>query len=341
MQFKAPFLFFLSFLLTTRLPAQPPIRNLVFEGGGIRGIAYAGAVGVLDAAGITGQLRKVGGTSAGAITALALALRYTGAEVAEIVSSTDFAKFNQGRAFFIGGIHRMKRRFGWYCGERVLEWLDKLIAAKTGNGDLTFAQLHAREGPDLYITATCLNRQKLLLFSHETYPNMRVKDAVRISMSVPLYFEAVFIDSAGKTYPEPAPGLDVVIDGGILANFPIDIFDTVVKDEAGFTRRIPNAHTIGVRLDSDDQIAKDTTAGGLSPVAIQSLPQFMGAFYVIMLENLNRAKLTPTDWARTISVSSAGMSPRIKKLTVAQKDRLVAGGKSSMERFLAKRRNSN
>ena len=261
----------------------------------------------------------------------------TGTEVADIVSSTDFAKFNQGRAAFVGGIRRMKRHFGWYRGGKVLEWLDGLIAAKTGNGNLTFAQLHALKGPDLYVTATCLNRQQLLLFSHETYPNMRVKDAVRISMSVPLYFEAVFIDSAGKTYTEPAPGLDIVIDGGILANFPIDIFDAQEKDAEGFLRRIPNAETIGVRLDSDDQIKRDTTAGGLSPVQINSLSGYMSAFYVIMLENLNRAKLTPADWSRTISVSSAGISPRIKKLSVAQKDKLVAGGRQSMQRFLARR----
>ncbi len=325
---------------STRLPAQAPIRNLVFEGGGIRGIAYAGAVGVLEAAGITDSLQKVGGTSAGAITALALALRYTGAEVADLVSSTDFAKFNQGRASFVGGIRRLKRHFGWYRGGRVLDWLHKMIAAKTGNGDITFAQLHQRGGPGLYVTATCLNRQQLLLFSHETYPNMRVKDAVRISMSVPLYFEAVFIDSAGKTYTDPAPGLDIVIDGGILANFPIAIFDAQEKDASGMVHRIPNPGTVGVRLDTDEQIAQDSLAGGLTPVQIRSLSQYMGAFYVIVLENLNRASLTPADWARTVSVSSAGIAPRIKKLSVAQKEKLVAGGRSSMERFLARRERS-
>ena len=325
------------FLLPAGAKAGPPIRNLVFEGGGIRGIAYAGAIEVLEKRGLTDSLQKIGGTSAGAITALALALHYTGAEVADIVSSTDFAKFNQGRAFFVGGFHRLKTHFGWYRGGKVLQWLHGLIEAKTGDGNITFAQLHARGGPALYITATCLNRQQILLLSHETYPNMRVKDAVRISMSVPLYFEAVFIDSAGKTYPEPAPGLDVVIDGGILANFPIDIFDETQKDSAGFIRRIPNAQTIGVRLDSDEQIARDTSAGGLSPVQINSFSGYMRAFYVILLENGNRAKLTPADWARTVSVSSAGVSPRIKKLSGEVRARLVAGGRESMTRFLSKR----
>ncbi|HVB47037.1 MAG TPA: patatin-like phospholipase family protein [Burkholderiales bacterium] len=45
-------------------------RNLVFEGGGGKGIAYVGALQELDASGITPQVARVGGTSAGAINAV-------------------------------------------------------------------------------------------------------------------------------------------------------------------------------------------------------------------------------------------------------------------------------
>ena len=44
--------------------------------------------------------------------------------------------------------------------------------------------------------------QELVILSNETYPKMKVKDAVRISMSIPIYFQAVFVDSIGKTYSE-------------------------------------------------------------------------------------------------------------------------------------------
>ena len=43
-------------------------RNLVFEGGGVKGIAYAGAVAVLEDKGILPGIRRVAGTSAGAIS---------------------------------------------------------------------------------------------------------------------------------------------------------------------------------------------------------------------------------------------------------------------------------
>tara|TARA_Y100000815_G_scaffold226384_1_gene214278 strand:+ start:231 stop:413 length:183 start_codon:yes stop_codon:yes gene_type:complete len=44
-----------------------PFRNLVFEGGGVKGIAYSGALAVLEERGILPQIRRVGGASAGAI----------------------------------------------------------------------------------------------------------------------------------------------------------------------------------------------------------------------------------------------------------------------------------
>ena len=39
-------------------------RNLVFEGGGVKGIAYVGAMQVMDQRGFLQDIRRVGGTSA-------------------------------------------------------------------------------------------------------------------------------------------------------------------------------------------------------------------------------------------------------------------------------------
>ncbi|UOQ72960.1 hypothetical protein MUN79_02960 [Hymenobacter cellulosilyticus] len=51
------------------------------------------------------------------------------------------------------------------------------------------------KGRDLYTTGTNLTRQCGQVFSYETHPDMRVADAVRISMSIPLYFRAVLLDA--------------------------------------------------------------------------------------------------------------------------------------------------
>src|SRR5688572_31969488 len=89
-------LFTLFQFISGRINAQTdPVvyRNLVFEGAGLRGIAYVGAVEMLDSLGVLQNIERVGGTSAGAIIALAIALRYTPDEMKEMVSKINFNKF--------------------------------------------------------------------------------------------------------------------------------------------------------------------------------------------------------------------------------------------------------
>lgn len=311
-------------------------KNLVFEGAGIRGIAYAGVIEQLEELQIIDEIEKVGGTSAGAITALMLTLGYDADEIYQTISQTKFHKFNDGKFAFFGGFHRIKKKYGWYRGDKFLKWVEQIIERKTGNSETTFKDLHEQGYKDLYVTATCLNKQKLLVFSVETYPLMKLKDAVRISMSIPLYFEAIFIDKNGYVYEkqDDTMSLDLVVDGGILSNYPITIFDEITKDSLGNEIRIPNKKTIGVRMDSDDQIMKDEALEGLAPIEIDGIKSYIEAFYVIVLENLNRNNLIVQDWKRTISVSSVGISPRIKKIDESVKKKLMESGKkSTMEYF--------
>src|SRR5690349_10381956 len=62
------------------------VRHLVFEGAGIRGIAYAGVIEVLEQKGRLPGVRQVGGTSAGAITALMLSIGYNATEIRDIIA---------------------------------------------------------------------------------------------------------------------------------------------------------------------------------------------------------------------------------------------------------------
>jgi NTE family protein len=312
------------------------VENIVFEGAGIRGIAYSGAINELEQKGILKNIKRVGGTSAGAITALLLTLGYSSGEIANIVSSTSFKKFNDGRFFFLGGFHRLRKYYGWYRGKRFERWLTELIGSKTGNRDISFAELHLQGTKDLFVTGTSLNKQKLIVFSYENYPQMKVKDAVRISMSIPLYFEAVFIDSTGKVVPHPRrkTGLDIMLDGGFIANFPISIFDSskYVKSSATNEFRVNNK-TIGFRIDSDAQIENDTGNNGLASMQVTNFTEYLTAFYTLILENLNRQTLTGEDWKRTVSISDGAIGPRIRKLKKGEVNILVQNGKASTEKY--------
>ncbi|WP_051313172.1 patatin-like phospholipase family protein [Sporocytophaga myxococcoides] len=316
---------------------QTQIENLVFEGAGIRGIAYSGAIYELEKAGITSNIKKVGGTSAGAITALMLSLGYTSSEIYEIISSTKFQSFNDGKFIFIGGIYRMNNSFGWYQSDTFNKWLEKIISKKTGNADITFSDLKKNGFKDLYVTGTCLNKQQLLVFSVETYPSMKIKDAVRASMSIPLYFEAVFIDNIGNSYKNKKSGknLDIVVDGGITGNFPIFLFDTYANDSLQGKIRIPNNKTLGFRIDSDAQIISDSINHNLATLEINNTIDYLSAFYIYSIESLNRIPLIPQDWERTVSVSSAGINPRVRKLSEKELKTLIKSGENATAKFLS------
>lgn len=318
------------------------ITNLVFEGAGIRGIAYCGAISQMEASGIMNQVQRVGGTSAGAITALALAVGYTGRELESITASTNFKKFNDGRFAVVGGINRVSKYFGWYRSREFNQWLGKLIAQKTGNADITFEQLHTQNNNyrDLYVTGTSLNLQKTIVFSHEHFPKMKIRDAVRISMSIPLYFEAVFMDNKGNIYEQPKKkdSLQVMVDGGFIANFPVWLFDST-KYTSGYNnenRFIINNETLGFRIDREEQIALDQQGvKQLAPLPVQTIKEYMEAFMLLMVESMNRPQLLPEDRLRTISINDGKLGPRIRKLKKEEVERMLNNGRKAVVEFVA------
>lgn len=334
-----PFFALLLCGCVTATAQQHPVENVVFEGAGMRGLAYSGAVAALEQDGLLPQVKRCSGTSAGAITALLLSLHYNAGAITQIIRHTNFKRFNDGAYFFIGGAHRLHRYFGWYRDARLQRWLKKLIATQTGNADLTFLQAKQQGFKDLYVTGTSLTQQKAGVFSYETFPHMKLRDAVRISMGIPLYFEAVFMNDAGEIFqhPKDKTGLQVLVDGGFVANFPITLFDsTKYMDTAVANTFAINNATIGFRIDSEAQLQNDRTQSGLAARPIANLKEYLTAFYVFVLEQLNRQTLTPNDWRRTVSISDGGVSPRIRKLSAATVARLVENGRAATHAFLQK-----
>jgi NTE family protein len=334
---------FLCLVLLCNNNVNAQIKNLVFEGAGIRGIAYAGAIKKLEEKGMLHDVERVGGTSAGAIIALLLSLGYTADEIQTIISNTSFKKFNDGQFFFLGGIHRMKKYYGWYRRKQFEKWLDALIEQKTGDANISFEEFHRKGYKDLFITGTSLDQQKLIVFSYDQFPKMRVKDAVLISMSIPLYFEAVFMNGDGSIiyHPKEKKGLHVMVDGGIIANFPIRLFDSTRFIDGSIPNRFTvNTHTLGFRIDRAEQIASDSTMSGLAPFYINGFNSYMQAFYAIIVENLNRQNLTKEDWRRTVSINDSDINPRIKKIPKGKIEHLIRNGIDATESFFL-RNNSN
>ena len=156
---------------------------------------------------------------------------------------------------------------------------------------------------------------------------MKVKDAVRISASIPLYFEAVFLDKEGKVirHPKDKEGLDIMVDGGFTGNFPIRIFDTPSRY---------NYSTLGFRIDSDDQIKNDRDSKNIAAMQVGNFKQYMNAFYNMIIENMNRQQLTEEDWQRTVSISDGNVGPRIRKLSDKEINILIDNGRQAVKTYI-------
>ena len=70
-----------------------PFKNLVFEGGGVKGIAFVGAMKVLDKEEILQNINRVGGTSAGSINAVLFAAGFSNQETLNVLNKVDFNNF--------------------------------------------------------------------------------------------------------------------------------------------------------------------------------------------------------------------------------------------------------
>jgi NTE family protein len=300
-----------------------PYKNLVFEGGGVKGIAYGGALEVLEQSQITPQIERVAGTSAGAITATMVSLNYTAAEVVDIMMGIDFEKLEDGSD--LGGPIRLVERYGWFKGDYFLNLMESYIERKAGDGRATFRGLAegGRGFKDLYVFGTDLTQQAVQEFSYRQTPDVAVADAVRISMSIPFFFEAR--SYAGNVY----------CDGGVLNNYPISTFDeqyTAPDPDSGHTmlHRTPNPETLGFHLDNLDQPP---------PRPIDDVKRFaIGVFDALLdIQNI-LLKTNPGDERRTVFINDLGVKTTDFSLSDQTKWDLIAQGRIAASVYLSKPR---
>lgn len=304
-------------------------RNLVFEGGGVKGIAYCGALQVIEEKGILKDIRRTAGTSAGAITAGLLAVGYSTGEILQLLSQTSFKNFMDSYWGFLRDTIAFFRYYGWYKGNYFKRWFENLIEQKTGDKNLTFRQLYEKSKlepavfRELVVTGTNLNTRSTEIFSAETSPDLAVAQAIRISMSIPAFFRVVRWNRTRYA------------DGGLFYNYPINIFDNArYLEDPAFGKPAPydsrpgsafNCQTLGFRVDTRDEIE----GFAHPPVArsVNSLKDFLLAIVSGYLEGMNRRHLHKNDWHRTIFIDSLGIKTTQFDLTQQEVNNLVASGR--------------
>jgi NTE family protein len=329
---------------TLAAPLETDSADGVFEGGGVKGIAFVGALEAAERAGIEHWV-NVAGTSAGAIVASLLAVHYEPRQLRAILEGTDYATFADygwgGK--YIGGARNALRGRGLCPGNAFTDWLsERFEESPLGKPDPTFADIRrklpadlseeesARARYTLRVIASDVTEGRMLVLPDDigdyqdengtqlTADELPIASAVRMSMSFPYFFEPVTLYRDGRPH--------VIVDGGLLSNFPVFLFD---GDKPPLRR-----WTFGFRLFGGGPRERPTYRA--IPRPLWQLPLAKAMFFSAT-EAWDR-RLSRASAVRTISIPT-GAVPTLKfTLTGDEREELRTAGETAAKRFFGSER---
>lgn len=283
--------------------------DAVFEGGGIRGIAFAGAIEAMEKRGV--EWVRLAGTSVGSILASLLAAGYTSQEIHAELRSLNF-KLLRGKTWLnhiplIGNFTHLFLHLGMYKNDYIEQWMDRLLSAK---GIRTFADV---KKDSLKIIASDITNGQMLVFPDDLprygikESDMSIAKAVMMSTSIPFFYRPARLKSKeGKSY---------IVDGGLLSNFPIWLFD--VPD--------PRFPTFGFRF------LKDTIeADSIIPTPIHLAQNIVKT----MLQAHDMRYLSDEAKERTLQINTGLINATDFQLNEEQMNTLYQSGLETANNFL-------
>lgn len=185
----------------------------VFSGGGMKGYALVGAIKAAEEKGYI--FKRVAGTSAGSIVAALVAAGLNSQEIYDILINAPRSSFLDAsyRTFPIIKWFLLYWKMGIYKGNAFEKWLKNVLAARNIH---TFKDI---ERGSLRIIASDVSNNRIMVIPDDlprygiNPDDFSVAKAVRMSISIPYIFQPVKINK------------DVFVDGGLLSNFPIWLFE--------------------------------------------------------------------------------------------------------------------
>ena len=314
------------------MPERVKKVDLVLEGGGVKNIALLGAVTVLAEAGYT--FPRVAGSSGGAIIAAGIAAyQKAGRDLSPLLDVSlrvDNSRFLDwrwpGRVLGpVSGALDLLRRGGLHSGEYLYEFL---CPALGDVGVRTFADLRIDDDPgsslaehqsySLVIHVSDLTHQVLvrLPWDYSLYGlranQQSIAEAVRASMSIPFFFRPVNV--------ETDHGAATWVDGGLLANYPITVFDRT----DGKPARWP---TWGIKVSTSPSHGEDRPLRTAVSLGIRCLKTMTGDWY--------RSSFgADTAGRRTIQVDTSGVPSTQFDVDNRARLRLFENGRAAATEFL-------
>jgi NTE family protein len=266
----------------------------VFEGGGVKGIGLVGAVAAIEEAGYV--FENLAGTSAGAIVAGLLAVGYGAQRLKEIVGTINYHEFQDkgtlDRLGIPGMLASIITEYGIYEGKFFEKWFGDLLkeTGKTKFGDILTDDPREEYKYKLQVIASDISDRKLLILPRDLKSfgldpdEFPIARAVRMSMSIPVFFEPVKLeDASGRPH--------YIIDGGMLSNYPVWLLDD---------RENCTWPTFGFKLvEPAEQKLKEG-----EPIPIRNPVDFLSAMLGTMMgaHDSYHISVSKGDYARTIGI---------------------------------------
>ncbi|XP_022096774.1 uncharacterized protein LOC110982574 isoform X2 [Acanthaster planci] len=310
-----------------------PFENVVFEGGGNKGLAYAGAVRVFENAGLWPNIRRLAGASAGAMWAILLGVGYSSHDVEGFLSLDLKEFFLDASCGVCSLVPNVMKHYGWHPASKLYSWFGDRLEDATGCRDITFQQTYDRFNKEICIVVTNVNVMDAEYCHVKTTPNMSIRMAMRMSMAIPGLFCAVKYKRFGVE--------DCYVDGGLLCNYPIHCFDgwwLSMKPEDSFLQRLQplenaailmqksarfapvNEKTIGFLLYSSDE--QDLMVNQLALKNARCTP--VDRPNTKLSRNRKDAKIRQCEAAREHQIVTEALSKFLAVLSDSQLDRNIA-----------------
>lgn len=213
--------------------------HLVISGGGVKGTAIIGALQVLYDNHLLDNLEALIGSSAGGLICFLLNIGFTHNELKDIMLNINFNDFREI------DFSAVFKKWGLDSGDKFIKLVIAIIKQKNIEKDITFIELYQKTNKLLVITGSELTTNQAKYFNYKDTPNMKVLDAIRITISYPIIFQPFYIDNDDTNIRE------IYVDGALFSPYPIDYFKDI-KNKIGII--IHSRHNENKIEDGEDYI---------------------------------------------------------------------------------------
>jgi NTE family protein len=326
---------------------QQKFADLVFQGGGVKGIGLVGAYSVLEERGY--QSVNMAGASAGAIVAALVAVGYSAEELRGIMMEIPFNKFTdeawEDRIWLLARPLSLLKDKGVYEGKMFHDWIKNLLSEKLGKEEVTFGDLRRDDLPEdtapvfrhrLQVIVSDVTERRMVVLPRDAKelgwvsPDyVPVALAVRMSMSIPLFFEPV-------SFTNPETGVEhIIVDGGMLSNFPLWLFDAPQGQEA----KRPTFGLKLIRKNTRSELARpdfDLKSEFLRLLRRAETLGYLWSLVETMMEAHDRFYIEQEKFDKTIDIDTLGVGTTEFDLSGERKKELYESGRQEAKRFLDK-----